>query len=260
MPLYIYSWNAGSEGAKELAGALGIRRIRHERSTFKGSPRHTVINWGSSQLPPEVLKANVLNPAEAVAATSNKLSFFRKISETQRDILPPWTVSEKEALAWIAEGHVVVARTILNSSGGNGIVIMDRDNPRSFVKAPLYTRYVKKDEEYRVHVFRNEIIGLQRKVIRRERAEQASAGGEPINWKIRNLANGFVYQRENINPSDRVREVAVLAQRASGLDFGGVDVIFNRKHNRAYVLEINSAPGLQGTTVTEYAQAFRQFM
>jgi glutathione synthase/RimK-type ligase-like ATP-grasp enzyme len=256
MPLYIYAWNAGSEGAKELAGALGVRRIRHERSTFKGSPRHTVINWGSSELPPEILKANVLNPAQAVAQTSNKLSFFRTVSDTQRDILPPWTTSEKEALAWVAEGHVVVARTILNSSGGKGIVLMDRNDPKSFVKASLYTKYVKKDEEYRVHVFQGEVIGLQRKVIRRERAES----GEPINWKVRNLENGFVYQREGINPAPRVREVAVLCQRASGLDFGGVDVIWNRKHNRAYVLEINSAPGLQGTTVTEYAQAFRRFM
>jgi glutathione synthase/RimK-type ligase-like ATP-grasp enzyme len=256
MPLYIYSWNAGSEGARELAAALGVRRVKHERSTFRGSKRHTVINWGSSTLPPEVLKANVLNPAEAVATTSNKLSFFRKVDGIQKDILPPWTVSEKEALAWVAEGHVVVARTILNSSGGNGIVIMERDNPKGFVKAPLYTKYVKKDEEYRVHVFEGEIIGLQRKVIRREKAES----GDTINWKIRNLENGFVYQREGINPAPRVREVAIAAQRASGLNFGGVDVIWNRKHNRAYVLEINSAPGRQGTTVTEYAQVFRRYM
>jgi len=256
MPLYVYSWNPASEGAKELAEALGIRRIKHERSTFRGSTRHTVINWGSSQLPPEVLKANVLNPETAVASSSNKLSFFRQLSETQRDILPPWTVSDKEALAWVAEGHVVVARTILNSSGGKGIVLMDRSNPKGFVRALLYTKYVKKDEEYRVHVFQGEIIGLQRKVIRREKAES----GDEINWKIRNLENGFIYQREGINPAPRVREVAILAQQASGLDFGGVDVIFNRKHNRAYVLEINSAPGLQGTTVTEYAQAFRRFM
>jgi glutathione synthase/RimK-type ligase-like ATP-grasp enzyme len=133
---------------------------------------------------------------------------------------------------------------------------MERDNPRSFVRAPLYTKYIKKDEEYRVHVIGGEIVAIQRKVLKKEKADS----GEPINWKIRNLDNGFIYQREGINPPDGVRTVALDATRLSGLVFGAVDVIFNTRQQRAYVLEINSAPGITGTTVQNYADAFRAYL
>ena len=45
-----------------------------------------------------------------------------------------------------------------------------------------------------------------------------------------------------------------------GLDFGAVDVIYNGHSNRAYVLEINTAPGLTGTTLDNYAAALRNLI
>ena len=53
---------------------------------------------------------------------------------------------------------------------------------------------------------------------------------------------------------------ALAAMVASGLDFGAVDVIWNSRRLEAYVLEINSAPGLQGQTVENYAAAFRRLL
>jgi hypothetical protein len=256
MPLFIYMWNANSEGGNLLKEALGIRRIRAERSVFKAGANKTVINWGSSEIQnPEVRRCRILNPPDQVHTTSNKLSFFRKISETNRDLLPPWTGDQRQAIAWTAEGHVVCARTVLNGHSAAGLVLMDRDHPESFVRASLYTKYIKKDEEYRVHVVNGNVIAIQRKVLRREKAES----GEAVNWKIRNLDNGFVYQREGINPHVSVSRSALEAIRLSGLDFGAVDVIYNRRSERSYVLEINSAPGITGTTVTDYATAFRGY-
>jgi D-alanine-D-alanine ligase-like ATP-grasp enzyme len=40
------------------------------------------------------------------------------------------------------------------------------------------------------------------------------------------------------------------------LDFGAVDIIYNAKRNECYVLEVNTAPGLEGTTVEKYATKF----
>jgi D-alanine-D-alanine ligase-like ATP-grasp enzyme len=133
---------------------------------------------------------------------------------------------------------------------------MDRDNPKSFVRAPLYTQYVKKQEEYRVHVVNGNIIAIQRKVLRREKAES----GDEINWKVRNLDNGFIYQREGINPPEEVRVCALEAVRLSELDFAASDIIYNQRERRAYCLELNSAPGIQGSTVEDYAEAFRRFL
>lgn len=254
MALFIYSYSPVSEGARNLKEALRIRKIRNERSTFQGGVRHTVINWGSTRVPAEVQKCRILNPPASVLDSANKLHFFRKISAANRDLLPPWTEDASEAMEWSAKGSSVCARKILNGHSAAGLVILDRTSPK-WEQAPLYTKYIKKEEEYRVHIVDGEVIDLQRKVLSKEKGES----GETINWKIRNHDNGFIYQRQGINPPDEVRRVAIAAMRASGLDFGAVDVIYN-KSGRAYVLEINTAPGLTGTTVENYANAFRRYL
>ena len=50
---------------------------------------------------------------------------------------------------------------------------------------------------------------------------------------------------------------AVAAVVALGLDFGAVDVVYNVKEQKAYVLEVNSAPGLSGTTLDKYVEVFK---
>lgn len=259
MPLFIYSWNFGSEGADLLKQAMKIKKIKHEKSLFKGDPRKTVLNWGSSDLPREVLKSRVINPADRVTVTSNKLSFFRHITDTNRDLLPPWTTDQDTAIKWVTEGHTVCARTVLNGHSANGLVLMHRDKPETLVRAPLYTRYIKKDEEYRVHIVEGTVIDTQRKVLKKDFATKAEEEGRAINWKIRNLDNGFIYQRNDINPDPSVHRVALEAIRISGLNFGAVDVIFSKAARRSYVLEINSAPGITGTTVENYARAFERY-
>lgn len=254
MPIsHIYVWNEHSEGANNLKQEMGIRKIRHENSRFVGNPRKIVLNWGASELPAQVARCQIINRPEHVSVSSNKLSFLRKLGATS-ELIPPWTEDFDVACSWIREGNLVFARTILNGSSGNGIVIMDRNDPNSFIRARLYVKYIKKAEEYRVHVVRDNVIDIQRKVLSRERAEQET----PVNWKIRNLDNGFIYQRNDISPNEEVLRVAREALRISELDFGGVDVIWNSNQRRAYVLEINSAPGLQGTTVVNYANALRR--
>ena len=38
-------------------------------------------------------------------------------------------------------------------------------------------------------------------------------------------------------------------------DFGAFDVIYNQKKNQAFVLECNTAPGIEGTTLDNYVEA-----
>lgn len=259
MTLLIYSYNPGSEGAKLLKDALGIQRIKNENSRFVGGPTKTVINWGSTEVPMEVRKSRVLNPPNAIRVASNKLSFFQAMTRANAGkIIPPYTTESKTAMEWIARGDTLCARTILNGHSAAGLVVLDRNNPREFTKAPLYTKYIFKDEEYRVHIAMGEVIDIQRKVLRKEVADEHRAGRREINWKVRNLDNGFIYQKNNIHPHGSVIQVAQEAMRHTGLDFGAVDVIWSRKENRSYVLEINTAPGLAGTTVDSYAEVFRR--
>jgi predicted ATP-grasp superfamily ATP-dependent carboligase len=251
----IFSWNEHSEGAKQLASEMDIKRIKHENSKYKGRPNKLVINWGSSQVPPEISKSRVLNKSEVVATCANKLRFFEALAG--RDVsIPDWTNSYDVAVNWVAEGHVVCARTILTGHSAAGLVLMDKDNPKNFVRAPLYTKYIPKEDEYRVHVVAGKVIDIQRKALRNGWVEE---NGPDVNYKVRNLANGFVYVRQDVNPPEQVGQQALRAVEVLDLQFGAVDVIFNTKRKTAYVLEINTAPGLEGTTVKLYAAALKEY-
>lgn len=252
---HIFSSKA-SDGVLSLKQHMGIKKIKVEESKFKGKPEKTVINWGSTKLPPEVLKCNVLNLPDKIALASNKLTFFNRVKQVYPEIIPPFTENVQDAITWLKEGYTIVCRTILNGSGGAGIVLVDKDTePFKIPKAPLYVQYVPKKEEYRIHVIKNNVIDFQRKV----RSTRSDIPVSETNFKIRNLENGFIYQRENVNPNESVFDVAKKAIEVSGLDFGAVDVIFGSKSKVPYVLEINTAPGLQGMTIENYAKAFKDY-
>ncbi len=253
--MYLYAWNKTSEGGANLIATLGGKRIKHEKSKFKGNKNKVVINWGSSQLPEEVTKSSILNDPKAVSICSNKLTFFDHISKSGRVSVPDWTNDPDTAYRWVSEGFIVCARTVLQGHSAEGLILMTKDDPKSLVKAPLYTKYIPKEDEYRVHVVGKEVIDIQRKALRNGWIDEHG----PANYKIRNLANGFVYIRNDINPPQSVLDVAIAAVQEVGLDFGAVDVIWNRKRDASYVLEINTAPGLEGSTVENYAKAIKTY-
>lgn len=139
-------------------------------------------------------------------------------------------------------------RTRLQSHSGGGIVIAESID--DLVNAPLYTKYIKKKKEFRVHVFNQEVIDIQEK---RKSHDVAN-----VDFRIRNHASGFVFCRDNIvEPSD-LRTVSIAAVTTLGLDFGAVDVIYNEKQDKCYALEVNTAPGLEGTTLQSYINKFTE--
>lgn len=249
--MILYPYKPGSESSKLLADALGIKRISHRNSKFKGSQDKVVINWGASELPEEVAKCNVLNKPEAVAIATDKLKFFHHMNVTGVSI-PEFTTDRHLAQIWYNEEIDVVCRTILNGYGGKGIVLAD--SKQGIVDAPLYTKYIPKKSEYRVHVFDGNVIAVQRKARRRDVPD------DQINWKIRNMANGFIFARnEQAEEPQDVLDQAVRCVVECGLTFGAVDVIYNEKHNTAYVLEVNTAPGLAGETLNDYVKEFKKW-
>lgn len=248
--MLLYAYKNGSQGARAVAQGLGIRRIRHEGSRFTGRSRPTVINWGANQLPEWRANCNIINAPEAVLSVADKLRFFRRVHEAGMDRrVPPWTDSREEAQRWVQDGRTVVARTVLRGHSGVGIRIISGD--QLVPDAPLYVQYIKKIAEYRVHIVRGAIIDVQRKARRHDVAEP--------NWQVRSHQNGFVFVREEARPPGSVLDAARDVFGCFDLDFGAIDVIWNGKEERAYVLEINTAPGLEGTTVQRYVDAFGAF-
>lgn len=249
--MYIFPYNAGSQSVRNLRAAKeDLRIIRRENSRFRGSADKIVVNWGCSQLPEEVMKSKVVNHPDAVAIAANKRDFFNKVKDVVS--IPPFTENVEEAFEWLNKGHHVVVREKLNGHSGEGIVILENQfdfEDYDHTKARVYVQYVPKKDEYRIHVSNGEVIDMQRK------AMQRGLDREQVNWKVRNHRNGFVFVREGVEPPEEVIEQAKLAVKTVGLDFGAVDVIWNNHYNKAYVLEINTAPGLEGKSVDTYAKA-----
>lgn len=257
--IYIYPWHKNSKSARALRIALDGRLIRTEGSAFKGDPSKKVINWGSSTLPTEVGKATVLNPPTIVMRVANKLEFFNMMKASANPPrIPPFTTDLKEAIIWTRDGEKeVLARTKLTSHSGIDIIFSSDGLEGDFTKGKLYTKYIKKKAEFRVHFVADTVVDLQKKVLRKTDDNGTEIDPKTIDFRIRNHSNGFIFIREDIQVPDDVVTQARLAFLASGLDFGAVDVIWNEHENKAYVLEINTAPGLEGQTVSNYAERFQ---
>lgn len=254
---YVYPWNDRSQGAYSISKGLGIQRIRLENSTFTGSPDKIVINWGSSQLPPEVQKCRVINKMTPVNDASDKLKFFERMTRSKSGPrVPGFTSNLETASEWAAEGVTVVARTKLRSRSGNGIVFFD--NLKNFTEAKLYTKYIKKKEEYRVHVIFGKPVAIQQKVLRSTDDAGSPIDPKTVDFRVRTASNGFVFQRHNLHTPQDVIAQALLAMESSGLDFGAVDIIWNEAAQQAYVLEINTAPGLEGQTIDDYIVGLKE--
>lgn len=280
--LRIYAHNVGSEGLNALREgvtpfldlfgsairaeypAIAHRSSRSVLATnrpdapcFSGANK-VVIGWGNST--PMTIGNNAstlwLNKPENIGFATNKLSFFRKVAESNetgdaRDEVTTvdWTTDRSVAEEWLDGETAVYCRTTLQGSAGEGIVVATTED--EMVDAPLYTKGISgARREYRIHVFGGKVILSQTK---RRRS------GSQTDELVRNLDGGWIFGVSNSNPSDLVKENAINAVHALGLDYGAVDIIAKGgrgSETESYVLEVNTAPGQRGaTTVAAYSKA-----
>lgn len=243
----IYAYKNGSASARALRDALGIKLLKHEGKQIN---QDVVINWGSSRIERNLGLSMVLNPDHAVKNASNKLTTFKLF--TQAGVAcPDWSEDDDDAIKWLAEGFDVVSRTVLNGHSGDGIVI-NKALSGQYELAPLYTKYVKKQEEYRIHVAGGDVIFEQRK------ARKKDVPDDEVNWQVRNLAGGFIFANDGVRSPDCCRTTAIEAVKALGLDFGAVDIVTNKK-DQCFALEVNTACGLAGKTIDAYVKFFQQY-
>lgn len=241
--MFLVHCNRPSKSARALAKALRGKKINLRQDW--NNPKDTVINWGDGSC----LVMEALNLPETVRLAANKARAFHAMREAGVNYVPPFATS-KAGVNW--KGMTVV-RHKLSGHSGEGIELVE--NTRDLPDAPLYVQYIKKEQEFRIHVGRKNgethIIAVQRK------ARDRDIPNGSVNWKIRNHDNGFIFVRQDAHPNDATLQAACDALRSLGLDFGAVDIIYNEKEGKPYVLEINTAPGLEGQTIQDYANFFR---
>jgi len=271
MMLRIEPYKLLSRGAKALSHRTGILRATTAQVQRHGS-FSTLLNWGNST---RRFDCDYINTPEAVAIASNKL----RSAEQFRDHSIPsasFTTDRSRANTWLRQNGVL-ARTLLRGSGGRGIIyyapseetdgtvpqsgtstpshrydIGQRGDRRELIVAPMYSKYIKKATEYRVHVFDGQVIDVQQKRKRQE------VPNNEVDYRIRNSTNGWVYCRDGVSCPSAVLLAAVTAVAALRLDFGAVDVGWNNHSGAPCVYEVNTAPGLEGTTLDRYFEAIRR--
>lgn len=222
---WIYTDVLASQFAKAIQGAL------------REKVKETVLRTG------RLRTGNVfcVTPSFVVRDKLEQLQEFRAAAIPH----PPFATDLSEVKSF--QGKTVFARTSLRGTQGEGIVEFDKEGVAP--NAPLYVEYIPKQTEYRVHVFAGKVIDVQEKRKRRDFDEDAR------NPRIRNLNNGYVFCRGDLRYDDSVPALGVAAVRAVGYGYGAVDIIYSKKRNQHYVLEVNSKPGLEGSTLDIYANA-----
>lgn len=258
---------------RHLAERLGGLCILPEGSRYVPRQTDVIVNWGRSNIPDWSNGALclVLNDAPGVQRAVNKLESLRCFSERNVPTVE-WATDVREVWNWLRTGATIsdqvagFARTSLTGRGGDGMVPFYHGTEYGaegdvWPRAPLYTKYFKRSHEYRVHVMRGNVILVQRKKLLtsvRDAWQATHAGESP--YTIRSYDRGWRFSTRAGNVPECVKTASVAAVAALGLDFGGVDVGYNERENRAAVFEVNSAPGIEGPSLDAYVTAFRRIL
>lgn len=252
--MYILSYSARSKGALALKERLNIQTLvrgHGSSGAFLPNDQGICLNWGyrgrvnySSQ--PLFLNspANIIGTRKDNTLGAACALHIRAVPSSDSSII---------AREWLNEGTTIVARRNLNGHSGQGINIIKPEDPQAEAdeligRSLLFTKYIEEREEYRLHVFRGNIIDVQRKA-RRNGIEYT-----PEQMQVRSYTNGWVFVRQGVVATPAMRDIATHIIEALHLDFGAVDIIVS--DDGPMLLEVNSAPGLMGTTLDKYAEVF----
>ena len=250
----------GSESASELAKYFNTKKVFKDRR-FRRRSTDLLVNWGNaSEIP--VFAGQGLNSPTAVAISSNKVATMDALAEASVNI--PWFTVQREAAPLLFEQEGVTkvfCRTLTRASEGRGIVIANE--PSEIVAAGLYTGLEPHTNEYRVHIMDGRVIDVaEKRRLSEERLAEENITFDPM---IRSHHNGWIFARGNarLKHIDGVMKTDIATQaldavRTIGLTFGAVDIIYNNPTRTAFVLEVNSAPGMEAgsTTLFNYVKAF----
>lgn len=261
--IYVYR-RPGSDGAKLLADALGGKRIK--RIPGRVLSADVLVCWGESN--PNAGFGKVLNGAPLRNKYTDAVKLKEagvptiEVSRTQPPRQEParlelqagrYTRSEVEVIA--REIATYLQQTARNTAaewlprtnyhtGGRDLL-----NPG---RADFYAKREEIVEEYRIHSFLGKSIRAGIKKPRR------SFDGTVHPW-IRSYDSGWAITYSGFSSTPEMRKLAKDATKALGLDFAGVD-LGRTSDGRLIVLEVNRAPGIEGNTVTAYAEAIKNWI
>lgn len=263
----------GSRSSRALSQALNILQVhpdparskykterefysRRARRMYRRSPT-TIINWGNSVTPPHLEGNSIwINKPECVSLSSDKLRTLQELTEAGVPC-PEFTTDYSVMREWLSDGNVLMARHLLRAHSGRGLTILDpqamsSDDIDSIPSCPLWTKYIKKTHEYRVHVLPDRSLHIVQK------RRNMSVPDDQIDWRIRNHGNGFIFAAELAHKPDDIEELAYRVAEVLGLDFCALDIVYNSHLDKSFLIESNTACGIEGRTLDLYTNSFKR--
>jgi len=286
---YVYYSGPTDDTGRRLAEALNAK---HGKIKPTGKKSMIVIGWGCKTTERVDLNPHiVLNHPDVILKNRNK---FASLKALRADAVPVADyVDAKDVIKALASTKSAINIPLVGRKkyhqGGKGFwTCLTKGQVELAIKqgAEYFQSYLPIVNEYRLHVFKGKVINMQKKT---ERSNMAAAFKEQHGNRITNIAskNNFDldkqtmdYVLENLGkrqehpdqiiksnargwkfaqiksaPNDLLN-AAINAVKTIGLDFGAVDCCIT-EDKKAYIIEVNSGPGLQGTPFDAYVSTFK---
>lgn len=193
----------------------------------------------------DLLFRKVLNKSENIEKSKNKC--ISSLLLKQHNIPIPEIFFIKSD---IIKKDLPVLRRLKYHSRGTDIILIKK--LKDLTNGDYYSKFIKTDLEYRVHVFNNEAIRIQKKVPKKGIKKTF----------IHNFENGYLLRdnfEHNLKLERNLISLSISSIKAIGLDFGAVDILIS-KERKPYVLEVNSAPRLNKYGRQLYSLYFLQYL
>lgn len=233
---------------KELRQALrGIRK-----KTDKKAKCDLFIRWGSTEQFNNTKYKKELNSLEAVIRTTNKLTMLETLRNAGVNTLEFGTDPATADQFFDKTGN----QYIRNKQG-----VVRYGNDFNADRDAYYSKPVRfKRREYRVHVFNSKILGVY------EKEPISLVEGQPRNFEtlpklFKSDTCRFVrcdITQEGARVNSAAQALCISAVNSLGLLFGGVDLVRD-KNGQFFIVEVNSAPGLNGLNVERWVDAIQEY-
>lgn len=212
-----------------------IRQMLRERGVdvLERDATHNAVGYISYGVPGKITEKPILNNK----CGGSKYDQLVKMKDMGIPV-PPFANASN--LNSVREMKFPILGRKLHHKGGTDIMVtmQPEDVPtRMGQGAAFFTEFIPIQTEYRVWIYRRQHLGTYEKFL--QYPEKYKRVG-------RNYANGFAFRLVTANniPREAV-DIASKTVQGLGLDFGAVDIL-KGTDGKLYVLEVNTAPGVEG--------------
>lgn len=192
-------------------------------------------------------------------AKADKLEQYKKFQQLGINGLE-FTTDQAIAGSWFMSGNLVVGRKLLSSYEGKGIVMFEphkAPTKEDVLACKVFTKFIPKEREFRVHVFKGTpLVTLEKKL--------KNDWKGPTSEYIKNTEHGYVFCQHDVSiPSalqKQINDLAVASSKVCASDFQGIDIGYHEAKKNLFVIEVNSAPGIEGSNVKRYCDAIESYL